>query len=293
MKRLLLLLSCCAASLAQTPTTSTLVFKYVGPLNSWKFQPCSWTTGDMAFATDASVQGQNLYVCAPYSSTWTLVGVPSGSVSGLAASATTDTTNASNITSGTLSQARLSIVNTDNAMFIEPSTCWFFPTTVTTTTTLITLGASNVPVLNSTTNSAAGSLTLQCYIPIAARITAGKGVTINDVTVMYGLQTSAATSINGAAVSTITFPTAAATETPSTVTPVAIPGSVTQSSTTGNLAVTTAGAFYTSKLTLATPFNVSTDLQALLVTLVFNNTATSVLTVNTPGLMVHYTETVN
>lgn len=181
--------------------------------------------------------------------------------------------------------------STDGYFYVAPSACWFSVTGGTTTTTLTALGASFVPVINSTTSSAASVLTLQCYVAVPSKLTATKGVTISDVVIMYGAQTSDITSIDGAAISTIAFPAAGATETPSTVTPSAIAGSITQSSTTSNLAKTTAGAFYTSKLTLATPFNLATDLQALIVTLVFHNTATSVLTVNSPGLIVHYSNT--
>jgi hypothetical protein len=240
-------------------------FRYVGTLASWQGNPCNEQAGDIAFASDAT-PGTNVYLCTSRN-TWTHLGILQSDIPVL--------------------------TFTDGSVFISPATCWFFPTTATATTTLTTLGASNVPVLNTTTNSAAGSVTLQCPIRVPDRLTLGKGATINDVTVFYGIQTSAATSINGAAISSITFPTPGATETPSTVTPAAIPGSVTQSTTTGNLAITTAGAFYSSKLTLGTPFNMSTDEQVLYVTLVFNNTATSVLTVNTPGVIVHYSNTLN
>lgn len=175
----------------------------------------------------------------------------------------------------------------DGYFFVPPTACTFFPTTVTQTTTYPALGASDVFVVNSTTSSAAGTTTISCNITVPTRLTANKGAYITGITVPYGLQTSAATSINGASLATITLPTAVATETPSTVTPVAIAGSLTQSSTTSNLATTTAGSFYTSKITLATPWHTS-DNTVLVFQLAFNNTASSVLTVNSPGLIVYY-----
>lgn len=178
---------------------------------------------------------------------------------------------------------------TDGSFVVQPTACTFFPTTVTQTTTYAALGASDVFVVNSTTSSGAGSTTLTCNIEVPTRLTANKGIYITSLVVPYGLQTSAATSINGATLSTITLPTPAANETASTVTPVAITGSLTQSSTTGNLATTTAGAFWTSQITLATPWHAAAN-QVLVFQLAFNNTASSILTVNSPGIIVNYTE---
>lgn len=196
-------------------------------------------------------------------------------------------TSGANANQWTISGTQNGYTFTDGFFEVSPTACTFFPTTVTQTTTYAALGASNVFVVNSTTSSGAGSTTISCNISVPTRLTANKGVYITDITVPYGLQTSAATSINGASLATITLPVAAASETASTVTPVAIAGTLTQSSTTGNLATTTAGAFWTSKVSLATPWHAS-DLQNLVFQLAFNNTVASVLTVNSPGIIVHY-----
>jgi hypothetical protein len=176
---------------------------------------------------------------------------------------------------------------TDGYFFVPPSACSFFPTTVTQTTTWAPLGASNVFVVNSTTNSAAGTVTMTCTVTIPSRLTTNKGAYITDITVSYGAQTSAITTLGTPTLGAITLPTAAANETASTVTPVAAGGTLTASSTTGNLAITTAGSFYTNKITLGTPLHTA-DLTVLQFTLPFNNTASSVLTVNSPGLVFHY-----
>ncbi len=190
---------------------------------------------------------------------------------------------------------------TDGAFWVPASACgwsttgtWASQVAVATggpniqgLTTLATSGAT--PLVNQISLAAAASAnTLNCTVTLPQRLTAGKGVVVTDVTVMYGVQTTALTSISGAALSTITYPTGAS-QTASTVTPVAITGTVTASSTTGNLGLTTAGAFRSSKLTLATPFNMVTDLQQLIVTEVFNQSAASAQIVNTPGVLVHYT----
>jgi hypothetical protein len=153
------------------------------------------------------------------------------------------------------------------------------------------LGASGVPVKQVKVTNAAPSInTLTCIIPINTyQPLINKGITVKYADVLYGVATTTLTSISGGAFSTITFPAPGATQTASTVTPVAVGGSVTTSSTTGNLAATTAGAFKVSRLTPATPINLTTDQQFLIVSETFNQSASAAQVVNTPGILLHYT----
>lgn len=176
----------------------------------------------------------------------------------------------------------------DGSFFVAPSACWFANTTYTGTPAFIVLGASNVPVLNQTTNSTTGTETLTCGINIPTRLTANKGIVITAINVFYGIQTTAITSVGTPTLSTITFPVPAASETASTVTPVAITGALTNNTVTSGLGLTTAGAFWSLKSTLATPFAVTSDLTWLNYTVPFVSTNAGVLTLNTPGLQVFY-----
>jgi hypothetical protein len=150
------------------------------------------------------------------------------------------------------------------------------------------VGASAVFVLNGTSNAAAGTNTLTCTIPLPTNIQIQKGAIVSDITLYVGSQTTAPTSLGTSTLGTITFPAAATTEVASTVTPVAIGGTVTTTSPTLITTVTTAGSFLTIKHTYATTVQLSADRQMLVYTMPFLQSAAAAMTLNTPGLQVHY-----
>lgn len=183
--------------------------------------------------------------------------------------------------------------NDDYVFYVPPTQCTTAPTTSTVTNTYPQIGASNVFVLNATTNAAAGTTTLVCNILIPTRVSATRGAQLKDIVVAVGSQTTAPTSIGTATMGTISFPTpVATTQTASVVTPVSAGGTLVQvGPTTTVLTVTTAGAFLTFKYSVATatPVNLSTDLQILQFTVPYLQSAAAAMTLNFPGLWVHYT----
>ncbi len=188
--------------------------------------------------------------------------------------------------------ATLSWVNAGNQFFFVPPTqCTTAPTTSTVTNTYPQIGASTVFVLNATTNAAAGTTTLVCNIQVPGRLGVGKGALLKDIVVAVGSQTTAPTSIGTATLGTISMPTpVATTQTASTVTPVTA-GALTQvGPTTTVLTVTTAGAFLTFKYTPAAPVPLTTDNQLLQFTVPYLQSAASAMTLNWPGLWVHYVQ---
>ena len=173
-------------------------------------------------------------------------------------------------------------------MYVPPTQCTFAPTTLTQTSTYPQIGASNIFVLNSVTNAAAGTDTLTCTILPPTGVGTGQGAVLLDVNAYVGSQTVAPTSVGTATLGTITFPAAATSETASTVTPVALGGTITTVSPTAITTVTTAGSFLTIKSTPGTYVNLNTDRQVIQYTLPLLQSAASAMTVNTPGLIVHY-----
>ncbi len=179
--------------------------------------------------------------------------------------------------------------------YIAPTNCGTVQTTSTSTNTYITLGASGVFLLNSTSNAAAGTTTLVCdFLPPTSFLSA-RGAVLYDIVVAVGSQTTAPTSLGTSTLGIVTFPTpTATTQTASTVTPVAAGGTVTTvGPTTTVQTVTTAGAFLTFKHTYSSPVVLTTDLQRVHYTFPFLQSAGAVMTLNWPGLWVHYLVTEN
>lgn len=173
--------------------------------------------------------------------------------------------------------------------FVGPANCTFSPTTLTTTNTLIPVGASAVYVLNGTSNAAAGTNTLTCNILPPTTIRALQGAVITDITLFAGSQTTAPTSVGTATLGSITFTAPGTGGAASTVTPVAsFGGTITTTTPTAITTVTTAGAFLTIKNALGTPAPLSTDLQMLVFKFPFLQSAAAAMTINVPGVIVHY-----
>jgi len=176
----------------------------------------------------------------------------------------------------------------DKTFFVSPSDCTFAPTTLTTTNTLTQIGASSVYVLNGTSNAAAGTNTLTCNIVVPTAVSALQGAVITDIVGYYGSQTTAPTSIGTATLGSISFATPATGAAASTVTPVSFGGTITNTVPTAITTVTTAGSFLPIKSSLGTPVTLSTDNRILVYKLPFVQSAAAAMTINTPGLIVHY-----
>ena len=136
---------------------------------------------------------------------------------------------------------------------------------------------------------------------LAAISSPARQVAVLDATFMYGVQTTglgtqACTPASGTwnsiiVFSSIAYPTAAASETASTVTPVrADSGTQTQTPVcaSANVGTTTAGAFYSEKFIPASAFFIDTNGTQYTFNVALLNTATSATITNSPGALIHY-----
>lgn len=195
------------------------------------------------------------------------------------------------------------------AYWVPPGNC-FVSTTGTLVTTasvpqygLASAGASNTPVIRSRATAAgAHTDTIRCNItPPSAVITSGSGLVITDAVFAYGtvnnIGTQTETLASGLFNSTqvfsyIAYPTAGASETPSTVTPVRADSgtfAIAPAAASFNSTTATAGAFYTVKFTPASQTLVwKTDQRQLILSVSFVALAGLDTTIDSPGVLVHY-----
>jgi hypothetical protein len=196
----------------------------------------------------------------------------------------------------------------DNGIAVlPPSACYSAVSgNATGTQGLTVAGASSTPVVQAQT-SATGTNTHTYVCTLNAAAWSGqatstvRNVSLVDVVVTYGVQggalgtqanTLASGTLNSSTVfSTIAYPTAAAAETASTVTPVRADSGtlvITPVVASWNTATTTAGAFYTAKFAPASAFQMLTDLKHYLLTFTLQAAATTATTTNVSAVIVHF-----
>lgn len=189
------------------------------------------------------------------------------------------------------------------AYFVPPGNCYSAVSGNSTGTQGHTVaGASNTPVVQAQT-SATGTNTHTYVCNIAPPyyvVTTANGFAIQDAVFFYAaenqLGTQASTLASGTMNSSIvfasiTYPTAAIGETPSTVTPVRADSGtmvITPVVASFNTTTTTAGSFYSVKFAPATPIAWKTDLKQLLLTVTLQGLTLTPTKTNSPGVLVHF-----
>jgi hypothetical protein len=155
--------------------------------------------------------------------------------------------------------------------------------------------ASGNMILAATTTAAANVIELICDITVPGWQLNGptKGVTITQVNVLYGVQTTAFTSIGAPTINSVTYPnsTAAGAAAAATVLTTA-GGTLTVTPTALQLTTTTLGQCFNEAITLGTPLLESNGNPNIQYTVdqVFNQTAAASTVMNVCDVYVTYNE---
>lgn len=176
---------------------------------------------------------------------------------------------------------------TEGVLFISPVGCGSLATTTATTDNGMVPAATGNVVHQFTTNGTGGTTQITCDISPGSRLTAGKGAVLTDVEFLYGVQTTAISSIAAATVKTVTYPASTAAGVAAAGTVAAAGGTYTVTPTTLQKTTTTTGQCFNEKVSFGTPVAVNTDNQVLTFDQVFTNSAATTV-YQVCGLMVHY-----
>lgn len=166
------------------------------------------------------------------------------------------------------------------------------PTTVAAPQ-LIRAATGNM-ILVATTTAAANAIEVICDISVPGTQLSGpaKGITITQVNILYGVQTTALTSIGAAAINSVTYPNSTAAGAAAAATVASAGGSLTVTPTSLQLTTTTLGQCFNEALVLGTPIlqsNGNPNIQ-LTVDQVFNQTAAASTVLNICDVYVTYNE---
>jgi len=179
---------------------------------------------------------------------------------------------------------------TDGYVFVDPARC---SSAVATTAyaagnPINTSAATGESVYSVTTNTTAGTIEITCPLNLPERLTAGRGVTLTGASLLYGVQTTALSSVAAATVKSITFPASTAGGAAAAGTVAAAGGTLTVTPTSLQTATTTSGLCYNEKLSFGTPIQAIGDLKSYALDQVFTTAGTSATTLQVCGVLVYY-----
>lgn len=148
----------------------------------------------------------------------------------------------------------------------------------------------SVPALKSDTTSGAGTAGISCNLTAAMRLLTGKGITVTSMAVIYGVQTTTATSMATPTISLFNAPVASTSETASSatlVTTAALVGgtlTMTPAVASANLTAVSAGQYYTENIALGTPIQMNSDLRTYVFTFAILQSASAIQIMTVPGI---------
>lgn len=153
--------------------------------------------------------------------------------------------------------------------------------------------ATGNTILVATTTAAANVLEVICDIAVPGwQLNGGKGVTITGVSLLYGVQTTAFTSIGAATISSVTYPNSTAAGAAAAATVASAGGTLTVTPTSLQLTTTTLGQCFNEFISFGTPIlesNANPNIQYT-IDQVFNQTAAAATVINICDVIVFYNE---
>ena len=172
----------------------------------------------------------------------------------------------------------------DAAFFVQPSNCLMTPaaTAFSSGPALTRVGANQL-VYSGTTNTTAGTIALTCDITFGGRTTTGLGFQVTGVSLYYGIQGVAASSIAAATVATLAMPTAGGS---ASGTVSSVGGTFTVTPSTLQTSTTTSGQCYNEQVAFSTPFTYANNTKVSF-DQVFTTPGTTALTLQICGLKVY------
>jgi hypothetical protein len=201
------------------------------------------------------------------------------------------------------------IINTSNGQVYDcdsSTTEWavqqgvFIPADYCSASTTGTAGTGNnttildgsVSALKVASTNAAGSHNIfTCTVNVPSRVDAIRGAKLTDLVFVYSQQgTATGLSLITPTLKSFTGPTPGTSETASSATLSTAGGTLTMTPAvaSANLTAISAGQYYTEKIALGTPINLSTDLKTLVLSFEIDQSGSTATLITTPGLWVHY-----
>jgi hypothetical protein len=149
------------------------------------------------------------------------------------------------------------VTYTDAAFFIQPTNCFMTASqTWATAPTLSRVGANQLVYQGVSNSGTGGTISLTCDITFSGRTTSGLGFQASGVSLYYGVQGAAISSMAAATVATVGLPSAGGSASGSAA---AAGGTYTVTPTTLQTATTTSGNCYNEQVAFGTPFTYSNN----------------------------------
>lgn len=204
---------------------------------------------------------------------------------------TTNGTDILAVTPASWSPGIASNTQTDRFIYAPPTSCMFTPTTTAAASgwPKWILGAASEPLLEYKTDTTGGTVSVSCILhQPGTRSTAGTGMTVTGVDVLYSIVGVTSTSVGDPAFATVTGPATAGGAAAGTV--AAAGGSLTLLPTTGTWQKTavTSGLLYRGSATFGTAVALNTPYQLLTVTFLVTTPGTTATQIDLGGFFIYY-----